>query len=427
MQIHIVRPGDTPASVAARFDIPTALLLSLNGLNTQSVLVVGQALLIRVPRETHTVRAGETVYSIARLYGLSPRQLYQNNFFLGGRGALSVGDTLVIAYNDEPKRTIDVNAYAYPYIEADLLHAALPYLTYLTPFTYGIRADGTLLPLADDAMLSAAGHYRTAGLMHLSTLTDDGQFDNRRSTLVLEEPAAQDALIGDILQTLRGKSYVGLDVDFEYVLPQEREAYAAFIARLRDALNPLGYPVIVALAPKTSAEQRGLLYEAHDYALLGDAANAVFLMTYEWGYTYGPPMAVAPLPQVRAVVDYALTEIPPEKTLLGLPFYGYDWTLPFKSGESRAVSLSPQQAVERAAQLHAEIQYDEASQAPRYYYTDSGGRAHVVWFEDVRSISAKLRLVEQYGLKGVGCWSLMRPFPQGWNTLAALYDVEVLL
>ena len=62
--------------------------------------------------QIHTVRAGETVYSIARLYGLSPRQLYQNNFFLSGCSTLSVGDVLVIAYNDEPERTVDVSAYA---------------------------------------------------------------------------------------------------------------------------------------------------------------------------------------------------------------------------------------------------------------------------------------------------------------------------
>lgn len=112
MQIHTVRPGDTPASVAARFGISSALLLSLNGLNAQSVLVVGQALLIRMPRETHTVCAGETVYSIARLYGLSLRQLYHDNFFLGGCSTLSVGDVLVIAYSDEPERMVDVSAYA---------------------------------------------------------------------------------------------------------------------------------------------------------------------------------------------------------------------------------------------------------------------------------------------------------------------------
>ena len=192
-----------------------------------------------------------------------------------------------------------------------LLDAALPYLTYLTPFTYGINADGTLLPLADEWLLAAAGQYRTAALMHLSTLTEEGHFDNARSTLILEDADAQDALVQSILETVQARHYFGLDVDFEYVLPEQREAYAAFITRLREALNPLGCPVIVALAPKTSAAQRGLLYEAHDYALLGAAANAVFLMTYEWGYAYGPPMAVAPLGQVRAVLDYAVTSGPP--------------------------------------------------------------------------------------------------------------------
>mgnify|MGYP002231542402 CR=1 FL=1 len=115
------------------------------------------------------------------------------------------------------------------------------------------------------------------------------------------------------------KGYCGLDVDFEYVPPELREDYAAFVCRMREALNTEGKPVVAALAPKTSAQQRGLLYEAHDYALLSKAANAVFLMTYEWGYTYGPPMAVAPIQAVRQVLDYAVTEIPPEKILMGFP------------------------------------------------------------------------------------------------------------
>ena len=337
------------------------------------------------------------------------------------------GQTLVIAYDDTPTRTLAVNAYSYPFIRGGLLDAALPYLTYLTPFTYGINADGTLLPLADEWLLTAAGQYRTAALMHLSTLTEEGRFDNARSTLILEDADAQDALVQSILETVQARHYFGLDVDFEYVLPEQREAYAAFITRLREALNPLGCPVIVALAPKTSAAQRGLLYEAHDYALLGAAANAVFLMTYEWGYTYGPPMAVAPLGQVRAVLDYALTAVAPEKIFMGIPLYGYDWPLPFVSGETRAESLSPVQAVERALRHDIAIQYDADAQAPYYHYTDRGGREHAVWFEDARSIEAKLRLADEYHLQGVGYWNLTRPFPQNWAVLASLFDIETLL
>ncbi len=287
MDIHVVRAGETVSSVAARYGVPAGILAGVNGIAPDAPLAVGQTLVVRHPRELHTVASGESVYSIALRYGLSVRTLYQNNPALGGRSALYPGQTLVIAYDDTPTRTLAVNAYSYPFIRGGLLDAALPYLTYLTPFTYGINADGTLLPLADEWLLAAAGQYRTAALMHLSTLTEEGRFDNARSTLILEDADAQDALVQSILETVQARHYFGLDVDFEYVLPEQREAYAAFITRLREALNPLGCPVVVALAPKTSAAQRGLLYEAHDYALLGAAANAVFLMTYEWGYTYG--------------------------------------------------------------------------------------------------------------------------------------------
>ena len=84
----------------------------------------------------------------------------------------------------------------------------------------------------------------------------------------------------------------------------------------------MGIPVLVAVAPKSYANQPGLLYEGMDYAGLGRAADLIFLMTYEWGYAYGPPMAVAPLGQVRTVLDYALTAVAPEKIFMGIPLYG---------------------------------------------------------------------------------------------------------
>lgn len=215
-------------------------------------------------------------------------------------------------------------------------------------------------------------------------------------------------------------------MDFEYLEGRQAAAYTAFIDALRQRLNPLGWPVIVALAPKSSAEQRGLLYEAHDYAALSHAANAVLLMTYEWGYTAGPPMAVAPLPQVRRVLDYALTEMAPEKIFLGVPTYGYDWPLPFRQGITRAPSLSPQEALALARRYGAEIQYDETAQSPWFRYTAETGTVHEVWFEDARSSLAKLRLAAGNGLQGVGLWNLMRDAPQTYLVLNGAFQVEKL-
>ena len=298
-------------------------------------------------------------------------------------------------------------------------------MSYLTPFTYGIDQEGGLLPLDDGALLAEARRLGAAPLMHLSTLTEAGQFSSQRAASLLEDPARQAALTDQVLATIAEKGYLGLDVDFEYLPAALREAYASFITALRERLAPLGLPVLAALAPKTRPDQPGLLYEAHDYALLGAAADYVLLMTYEWGYTYGPPMAVAPLPNVRQVLDYAVTVIPREKIYLGIPNYGYDWPLPFVQGETRARSISNQEAVAIAVANGAEIQFDERAQSPWFRYTREGVE-HQVWFEDARSMSAKLRLIQEYGLWGAGYWNLMRPYPQGWTVLNALYRVRDL-
>ena len=420
----MVRPGETLYGISVQYGVPMSRLIADNMLPDPSRLVVGQTLVVRFPRQTHTVRSGETLGQIARQYGISVRQLQRNNPVLEGGMLIYPGQTLVIRYQDTPQDTIRVNGYAYPFIDRPLLRSTLPYLTYLTPFTYGITPQGGLLDLDDQWLISAAGRGGAAPLMHLSTLTEDGSFSNELASLVLNDMDVQNALVAAVRRTLEEKGYRGLDVDFEYVFPDDGPAYAAFLRRLTDELNPMGYPVLAALAPKTSASQKGLLYEAHNYAAIGSAVNEVLLMTYEWGYAYSLPMAVAPLPNVRAVVEYALTEIPAEKIWLGIPNYGYDWPLPVIRGETRATSISNQYAVSLAGRYGAVIQYDETAQSPWFRYRDERGSEHEVWFEDARSIAAKLELIRQYGLQGAGYWNLMRPFPQNWVVLSSLFQIQ---
>lgn len=427
MKIHVVQKGETLFSIAQQYGVSARLLQKLNQAPTDGTLVPGQTLVVLLPERTHVVRRGDTVWSIAREHGISTRELYQNNIFLQGQGALIPGEELILSLQDVHREgSLGVNGYAYPFINGDLLRQVLPYMTYATPFTYGIGADGGLAALRDEGILAAAGQYSVLPWMHLSTMTEEGRFSSARAEALLGSVPRQETLLGQIKEILKEKGYGGLDVDFEYIRPELGAAYAAFVDRLRRELNSLGCSVLVALAPKTFAGQRGLLYEAHDYAALGRAANGVLLMTYEWGYTAGPPMAVAPLDKVRQVVDYALTEIPAEKLFLGVPVYGYDWPLPFREGVTRGESVSPQEALALARRHGAEIRYDETAQAPWFRYTAAGGREHEVWFEDARSSYAKFRLAAEKGLQGVGLWNLMRPAPQTYLALHGGFEIEVM-
>ena len=286
MVIHVVRPGESLSSVAREYGVPLSQLAVDNGLQNDPRLVVGQALVVQFPQQVHTVQPGESLSSIARQYGMSLRQLYRNNPILGGGPVLYPGQTLVISYEGATEGILSVNGYAYPFIDKDLLQSTVPYLTFLTPFTYGFTPDGTLVDLDDGVLIAMAKAGGAAPLMHLSTLTGEGGFSNELAHIALTDRTVQDALISNLRRTLEEKGYRGLDVDFEYVFPEDASAYAAFLGRLTALLNPLGYPVIAALAPKTSADQPGLLYEAHNYRAIAEAVNEVLLMTYEWGYTY---------------------------------------------------------------------------------------------------------------------------------------------
>ncbi len=379
--------------------------------------------------EIHVVRQGETLYQISRRYGVSVQQIVSENQ-LQGREQLVTGQTIVILYpgdlttSPKPFGEIYTNGYAYTFIDRQILRQALPYLTALTIFGYGFTMDGELLPLDDEELIYLANEYNAKPVMLISSLTEGGSFSSERASYLFQNPDIQEVLLDNILDVMNQKGYKGLDIDFEYVNPEDREGFITFIRKATEKLHPYGYTVHVDLAPKTSDDQRGLLYESHDYAAIGAIADTVLLMTYEWGYTYGPPMAVAPLNQVRRVLEYGLSRINANKILMGIPNYGYDWPLPFVRGTTVADSIGNVEAVDIAARYRTEILYDFTAQSPYFYYTNDLGIAHVVWFEDARSIRAKLDLCNGLGILGAAYWNLMYSFPQNWLVLGSLFDIR---
>lgn len=381
MEIYVVKQKDNVDQIARDFHIPVERLIRDNQLEYPYRLAVGQALLIMGDNP-----AGEKEGEKERLYAFG---------------------------------------YAYPFINGETLNNTLPYLSSLYVFSYGFTETGNLVfPTGDDSWM--VENARAAGVRPVLTLTPlgaDGRFNNNLVSVLVNNLDIQQRLIWELGHTMLDKGFGGLDIDFEYVLAEDRVSFAQFVSRVRAVMNVFGYPVTVALAPKTSADQKGLLYEGIDYRLLGEAANRVMLMTYEWGYSQGPPMAVAPLNMVRRVVDYAVTEIAPEKISLGIPNYGYDWPLPYERGVTRAKTIHSLEAVQIAIDHGSDIYFDAKAASPYFYYWQYGIR-HEVWFEDVRSIRAKFGLIKEYGLSGAGYWQLMNFFKANWLMLEELFQVE---
>jgi spore germination protein len=418
MFIHVVERGDTLWTLSRQYNVTLNQLIDINDLPDPDRLVIGQALLIP-SANVHVVQPGETLWTIAARYGSTVEALAAENQ-LANPNLIFPGQVIRL-----PRPVIEVNGYLTQMGQEgrQIIGNLGPYLTYVTIFSYEIQADGSLTTLDDEPVIAEAKRQRVIPLMCI-TNTVEGRFESDLARDVLQSVAVQNLLIDNILNRLRTKGYGGVNVDFEYVYPEDRIAYNQFLQRLRERISPEGYSLSTALAPKTRADQPGLLYEAHDYPAHGDITNFTVLMTYEWGWAGGPPWAIAPITEVRRVLDYAVTAIDRNKILMGTPTYGRDWPLPYVAGQTRARTISYQGALQRAIRYGVDISYHPEYQAPYFQYTDEEGRQHEVWYEDARSIEAKFNTVKQYGLRGISYWEISIPFRQNWVLLENRFTIR---
>ena len=318
---------------------------------------------------------------------------------------------------------IEVNAYVLPSSvarrddHAAELSAAAELLTYVTPFSHRALADGSIESPDDSAATALAELGGAAPLLALTNSAEDGSFDTDAAARLLASPDAQTRLLDTVARLCEERGYRGLNIDFERLRPADRVAFGGFLATAAARLQARNLLLVTAVAAKQHADQAGIWHGAHDYRTHGELADRVVIMAYEWGRKDGPPEPVAPLTAVRAVLRHAVEEIPRDKLLLGVPLYGYDWALT-GSPRDRARRLGLQEARLLAQQHGARIDYDGERESPSFRYTD-GGVEHVVWFEDDRSLAAKLDLVRAFGIRGVSLWRLPDP---GSEVLSLLGD-----
>ena len=304
----MIRYGPFPS----KFGISIQSILQANGIVNVNTLYPGTILYI--PPIIHIIQPGQTLWQIANYYGTSIDSILSQNQ-IDNPNALFPRTQLIIP---RAKPSIEVNAYTYQKdVDAQTsVNAIGESLTYLSPFAYMIKEDGTLVPFADDLMIASAKRNNVVPMLAITNLSATSAGTNLAHA-VLSNKDIREKILTNALKIMDVKGYKGLNIDFEYVLPEDRELYNAFLQLAVDRLHANGFFVSTAVAPKTSGGQEGLLYTAHDYEAHGRIADFVILMTYEWGWRRASPQAISPINQMRRVVEYALTVMPAEKTYLG--------------------------------------------------------------------------------------------------------------
>jgi spore germination protein YaaH len=404
MFIYVVKIGDSLFSIAAKFRISMESLRIVNGLGTDR-LVPGQDLLI--PSNLYIVQPGDTLFSIARLAFIPAETIRLYNGLKSDQ--LTVGMELYLPPREKyPEEGLSYITPATPQINQRLVQTFAPLISNFGLFEYHVLPDGSLSSLNDEQLISLIRANQSRPVMVVTNLTETG-FSPELTRTVLQDPRIRQRAIDNIYNLAKRKHYAGVNVDFEQVQESERDLYTDFLAALRDRLRPEGYELSVAVPAKASEDIPWL--RGFDYGGIGAASDFVFIMAYDFHEAGSPPGPVAPITEVRRTLNYALTQMGRDKIVLGVPRYGYNWTM--TNGDVLSASaFSVSNAIATAMRYQVPIQYANEVEQPHYTYRDEAGRRHIVWFEDVRARAAKFQLAADCRIRGVGAWQLGLEFPQ---------------
>jgi spore germination protein len=323
------------------------------------------------------------------------------------------------------RRVFEVNAHVEPRPGGGAIAAAARDLTYLSVRSHRFGPDGSVEPLAP-GLVPAVRPGDAAALLMITNYSA-GSFSRELGAEILGSEVTQDRLVASVVRAVDEHGYRGVNVDFEQLRPDDRDAYTGLMERLAAALRPRGLLLSSTLAPQLRCEHEGSGREGHDYGAHGALTDFVTVMTYECGGPVGTPEPTAPIRGMREVMEYAFSEIPAEKILMSMPLHGYDFRLSREAGEPaerRGRVLSTQRALALAREHRVPVRWDEVAASPYLGYRDHDGVGHVVWFEDVRSLGAKLTLADELGVRGVSYSRLPLEVPGSWSLLERRFQLR---
>lgn len=421
MIIHVVKEGETIDSIADNYGVPVVRLIQENELFDSYELVVGETLVILYPKQTHIIQDGDTLMSIADQYDVTVMQLLRNNPYLADSN-IYPGDMIVISYEDNIIGKMSTNGYCYPFIDELTLKKTLPFLTYLTIYSYNITADGRILNVDDIEIIQMAKNFGVAPIMMLKGFGESQAEEiNVTHTVLLNEDKREEFFV-NLLTILKEKEFYGVNINTPYIFPEYRTLYVDFIVKFTERMHSEGFKVFNTISLNVFEIITGVFYKELEFKTQGQVVDGIMAISYQLGFTLGVPAIVMPLDTVKRFLTLMISEVPSEKVYFGVPNNGYMWSLPYEPGVTRGQSIQYNSAIQLARENGVPIQYDNTSNSAYFQFISSD--EYIVRFRDARSIDAYAKLVPEFGINGIGIWNIMVYFAQMWLVINSQYEIE---
>jgi spore germination protein len=402
MFVHLVKKGETVHGISRSYQVSSEEIEAINEL-VDDYLVPGCSLLVptSVPTTllTYQVQAGDTLKKIANRFHMPERMVLAANQVTAE--TLKPGQSLTLPLPVLEKKQIEVNMrWEVQEEEIDLLtmEEAKDSVSNVSVAYALAESDGTIRmpPLLSHRLLDEAKRPKAKPLI-LITMSDADSAERLLSHL-----PSRRAFFSELRSGYLQHGFSGVHLEMPPLKPKMRSLLSGFVREMSLRLKQMGGKLYLGVPAHMEDDPEHLRFGAYDVQFLGALADRlVWNADEQFGRLEGSPMALAPLHLVKRSLLFALTMVPRKKLMLGLPFFGYDWPMPYQPehvptlilhGHFDEEVLPPQQ-----------IFWDDRAMAPMFTYRNEDGEMREVWYEDVRSVAAKLHLVGEMGLAGISC------------------------
>jgi spore germination protein YaaH len=281
----------------------------------------------------------------------------------------------------------------------------------IIPTWLELKGDGSLLENQDNREVKLLNGLKNKN--NIIPLVQNYQMKSKASNTIVINSNNRKAIKQKLHNYLMRTGYRNLNFDLEGIKKENKEELNNFIREISNYFHKNNYQLELSI-PAKAGDNCSQWAGAYEYEKIGKLVDRIVIMAYYYHWVNGPAGAIAPLPWVQDVIDYAIMKILPEKIYLGIPGYGYDWIITDNSQSARGLSYF--QIMQIKEKYNSKLEWDQESQTPYLRYENRSGQ-HEVWFENKESIIKKLDLVKEFQLRGAVLWRLGLEDPALWAEL----------
>ena len=222
------------------------------------------------------------------------------------------------------------------------------------------------------------------------------------------------ALIENIVDACVRYKLDGINVDFENMKQEDKDMYSRFIIELTPRLKEIGLVTSVDVTAPDGGETWSMCFDRH---VIGDVADYIVFMAYDqYGVSSTKAGTTAGYDWVKLSLNKFLQteEIKSEKIILAVPFYTRVWTINV-SGKVTSKTVDMKN-MDNVIPDGTEKQWNDDLKQNYVEYME-GNNKKQIWIEDLDSLKAKISLITENNLAGIGSWQKGMERDEVWKLI----------